>query len=274
VSEPIILVPLDGSEHALVALPVAKGLSEIEEATLHILHVTERKPPPTALLERLGLKPSELRGSAVHARIGEPAAAILDAARDTTARLIVMCTHTAPARRGKTLGSTAFGVLRDAPCPVVLVRPGRGLAAWHLHRVLLPHDGTPVTSTALQPAAELARRVGAELVVLHVAAPGAAAPPERGSLTAPLYLDQPQHEWPAWASEFLERIACVCSLSGLRVRLLLGHGNPAAEIVRVATEQSTDLIVLAWKGRWAGKRAAALKAVVRHAPCPTMIVRV
>ena len=90
----------------------------------------------------------------------------------------------------------------------------------------------------------------------------------------PFYLDQPQHEWPVWASEFLERLACICSLDGLRVRLLVGRGSPAAEIVRVATEQSTDLIVLAWRGRWAGKRAATLKAVVRQAPCPTVVVRV
>ena len=38
-SEPVILVPLDGSEQALAALPVAKVLGEIERAALHILHV-------------------------------------------------------------------------------------------------------------------------------------------------------------------------------------------------------------------------------------------
>jgi nucleotide-binding universal stress UspA family protein len=274
VSEPIILVPLDGTEDALIALPVAKALSDIEEATLHILHVAERKPPTLELLKRLGLEPADLHGSTVDVRTGEPAAAILEAGREATARLIVMCTQTAPKRRGRTLGGTAFGVLRDAPCPVVLVRPERGFHAWHLQRVLLPHDGTPVTSAAIPPATELARRVGAELVVLYVAAAGKAAPRERGSLTVPFYLDQPHHEWPAWASEFIERLACVCTLNSLRVRLLLGHGNPGAEIVRVATEQAADLIFLAWRGRWAGKRAATLKAVVRQAPCPTMIVRV
>jgi nucleotide-binding universal stress UspA family protein len=34
-------------------------------------------------------------------------------------------------------------------------------------------------------------------------------------------------------------------LVGLRVRLLLGRGEPQAEILRVAREQSADLIVLA-----------------------------
>ena len=43
-SEPVILVPLDGSEQALAALPVAKVLGEIERAALHILHVGEHEP--------------------------------------------------------------------------------------------------------------------------------------------------------------------------------------------------------------------------------------
>ena len=40
-SEPIILVPLDGTKQALAALPVAIVLGEIEQASLHILHVGE-----------------------------------------------------------------------------------------------------------------------------------------------------------------------------------------------------------------------------------------
>ena len=42
-SEPVILVPLDGSKQALSALPVAKVLGEIERAALHILHVGEHE---------------------------------------------------------------------------------------------------------------------------------------------------------------------------------------------------------------------------------------
>jgi hypothetical protein len=99
------------------------------------------------------------------------------------------------------------------------------------------------------------------------------APPLQRS-TAPYYLDQPQHEWPTWTSEFIERLACICPLRDLHVRLLLAHGNPGAEILRVAGEQSTDLLVLAWRGKWAGKRAETLKAIVREAPCPTMVVRI
>jgi len=274
VSQPVILVPLDGSENALAALLVAKGFAEIVGGTRHILHVADHKAPPVELLGRLGLTPAELRGATIEAKTGEPATMILDAAKEAKADLIVMCTHTAPAKPGQILGRTAFGVLRGASCPVVLVHPERGLHDWRLHRILLPHDGSPATSTALRSAGEFARRVGAELIVLLVAAAGAAKPAERGSLTTPFYLDQPQHEWPAWAREFIDRLACLCPLDDLRVRLILAHGSPEAEIVRVAAEQSADLVVLAWRGEWGPEHAATLKAVLRRAPCPMMVVRV
>ena len=153
------------------------------------------------------------------------------------------------------LGRTAMKVLHDAPCPMVLVPPERGATPWHLQHVLVPHDGTPTTSAALQPAAELAERGGAELLVAHVTNIRA-APAEPGSLTTPRYIDQPQHEWPAWTNEFLKRLACVCPLGHLHVRIFLAHGNPAAEILRLSERQSTDLIVLAWRGRWEAPRAA------------------
>ena len=148
------------------------------------------------------------------------------------------------------------------------------LHGWRLRRVLFPHDGSPAAAGAVRRAAEFARRAGAELLVLQVAVGGIPVPEERGSLTLPLYLDQPQHEWPTWVSEFIERLACVCPLAGLRVRLLLGRGEPAAEILRVVREESADLIVLAWKGNWAPEHAVTLKAVLREAPCPIMVVHI
>ena len=53
-SEPVILVPLDGSKQALSALPVAKVLGEIERAALHILYVGEREVSGEELRSQLG----------------------------------------------------------------------------------------------------------------------------------------------------------------------------------------------------------------------------
>ncbi len=268
----VILLPLDGSQPALNALPVAKVFAALEGAPVRILHVADRTPALAELAVQLGVPPSELRGASIEARRGEASATILRAAEEV-ARLVVLCTHTKPTQPAEILGATALAVLRKAACPVVLVNPGLELGAWSLRMVLVPHEGTPATSGALGPAAELARRAGAELLVLQVAAAGVGTPAEAGSLSPPVYLDQAQHEWPAWTGEFIARLACHCPLEGLRVRLLLGHGAPSQEILRVAQEQAADLIVLAWKGRWAPQHAETLKAVVREAPCPVMVLR-
>jgi nucleotide-binding universal stress UspA family protein len=261
-SDPVILVPLDGSEQALAALPVARALGEIERVVLHMLHVGGQ--------EAAGGAPV-IDGFTIDARIGAPATAILQAAGEMTPHLIVMCKHSG-GRRGKLIGSTAMKVLHDAPCPVVLIPPERGTTPWHLHHILVPHDGTPTTSAALPPAAELAQRARAELLVAHVTDHQAASA-EPGSLAAPRYVDQPQHEWPAWTSEFIQRLACVCPLGHLHVRINLSHGDPAAEILRLSERQSTDLIVLAWRGRWEAPHAATMKDILREARCPIMVVR-
>jgi nucleotide-binding universal stress UspA family protein len=53
-SEPVILVPLDGSEPALSALPVANALGAIRQAPLYVLQVGEPKPTGEELRNRLG----------------------------------------------------------------------------------------------------------------------------------------------------------------------------------------------------------------------------
>ena len=208
----------------------------------------------------------------IDVRVGTPAVEILQAAGEIKPRVIVMCKHSG-AERGKMLGSHG-----DESAPRRSLSCGAGPAGARCNtmasspHILVPHDGTPSTSAALQPAAELAKRGRAELLVLHVA-DTRAAPAELGSLTTPRYVDQPQHEWPAWSSEFVKRLASACPLGDLHVRLLLAHGNTAAEILRLSEKQSTDLIVLAWRGIWEAPRAATLKDILREALCPVMVVR-
>lgn len=269
---PIVLVPLDGSVPALSALPVAKAFAELQKATLHFVHITHETAPFIEMLPRLGLDARELRGAVLHIQTGEPAAEILQIARDHHCLLIVMCTHTAAAHSRPILGGTALAVLQGTLCPLVLVPPDRGLRPWSLRRILLPHDGTPTSSAAIRPAAELARLADAELNVLHVATSRTHPPLEHGSLTL-RYMDQPQHEWPGWAEEFIGRLSCVCPLDSLRVQMLLAHGEPGDEVVRVAADHSSDLIVLAWRGVWERPRALTIKSIVDHAACPVMIVR-
>jgi len=270
--KPTILAPLDGTPAAAAALPVARGLAALEDAVVQVMHVdgpAGTPPDPAAL----GISAEQLGGARLTTIEGEPAEQIVRVAVERMSRCIVLCTHTRPIPPPRALGHVTRQVLRTAPCPVLLVPPTRRAERWVPRRILLPHDGTPATAAALAPAADLAERAGAELHVVHIAAPTAATRTQPGTLRAPRYLDQPQHEWPAWAREFLERMAALGGRAALRLRLSITSGDPGREILRFAREHDADLVVLASSGHWEPARAAAIRAVIEGTERPILIVR-
>ena len=271
---PIVLVPLDGSVHATAALPVARVLAALKHATLHIVYVAEEPLPAQGLLQTLNLTPEQRRGTVVDQIVGPPAASIVRMANEQRSVLIVMCTHTDMTKPHDALGHVAEDVLRAAPCPVVLVRPERGLLPWTLHRILLPHDGTPTAAAAVSPAMDLVHQSGAALDVLHIVVPAASRPPEPGTLTMSRYADQPHYELPFWEGEFLDRMRAICPIPpSAHTRLFVRVGTPGEVITRFARDHASDLIILAWSGSIDAERARTFKEVIHRSPCPTIVLR-
>jgi nucleotide-binding universal stress UspA family protein len=270
---PLILVPLDGSAPARSALPVAHALAPALQASVHVLRVGAEPTPPGDALRALGLDSEQLRGAVLEQRTGDPAAEIVQAARERPRALIALCTCTGQARPSHVLGPVAERVLSESTVPIVFVPPARCGAAFQLRHLLLPHDGTPATSAADRPAAELANAARARLSVLHVAVPGAPLPAEPGSLPVGQYADQPQHEWPEWIDEFLARLTAYCPIDRALLRIHVAHGEPGSEILRFAERHDVDMIVLAFRGAFDAARAATIRSVLRQAACPVMIVR-
>ena len=81
---PVVLVPLDGSKSALCALPVARGLAALKQASVRILHVSGAPGPLGKTAATLGLAPADLRGATLEVRAGGAAEAILAAASAVT----------------------------------------------------------------------------------------------------------------------------------------------------------------------------------------------
>jgi nucleotide-binding universal stress UspA family protein len=267
-----VLVPLDGSVHATAAIPVARGLAKLLHATVVAVHVSDDALAPTALVERMKLSAEDVRGLVVERRPGAAAAVIVEEAAERHAAMIVMCPQIRTDLRSRTLGSVAEAVLRAARCPVVLVPSVRGRKDWALHQLLVPHDGTPTSAAAMGPATDLASRAAAELVVLHVATPGAEHPTEPGTLVFPRYVDHAHHEWPAWGREFLDRLCAVGGAKdGIEMRLAVAQGDAGAAIVDF--RRQSDLIVLGWRGALEPGRARTMRCVIRHSTCPVIVFR-
>ena len=136
-----ILLPTDFGPSCERAAEYAAGLAKALGASVHLLHVIEAPPikprswHSAAALDRryhegrarlASLASATLRAATdritLEVRTGTPAEAIVDAAIDYGADLIVM---SAPARNGVTnlrMRSVGESVLETAPCPVLQVR--------------------------------------------------------------------------------------------------------------------------------------------------------
>ena len=259
----VVLVLLDAPRTAAAALPVARTVARLHQATLHLVHSAARDGQPAELLMRLGLQADDLRGAILDAVADELPEALARLVRQEERATIVLAAGYRPELER---------LIRSPACPLILVPPDRRPEPWTLRRLLLLHDGTPSTSVAVRPAAELAHEAGAELLVLHVGDGSGHVPAEPGTLAVPRYLDQPQHEWPAWADEFLARLACFCPIDPGRIRLRLARGETALEILRLASQERSDLIVLAQDGADQSAGSGTLERILEESPCPVMLV--
>ncbi len=141
------------------------------------------------------------------------------------------------------------------------------MADWR--RICCAIDFSGCSRRAMEEAAALARRLGVELLVLHVRPPAHTtaatpfAPPQHA--TAPAG----EETLAAWTADAL-RLA-----PGLTTSVELS-GSPPEEIVRFAREFGCDLIVVGTHGRSGLGRLAlgsVAEAVVRTAGCPVLVVR-
>jgi nucleotide-binding universal stress UspA family protein len=269
-----IVLPLDGSLQAGVAFPVAKQLSLLYRATLRVGYAGKEQFDATNAASQLGLKTDEARGVVLEsARFGATGDELSQRLHELPRALLVISTALGPPARPNRFGTLTEAVLATRPAYSVLVNPEHCQESWNMRHILLAHDGTPVSEPAVAPAADLAQRAGAEVIALHVAARGEERPEARGSIAAPLYVDQPQHEWPAWAEEFMNRIVATGAVdSGVHFKLRVAGGQAGSELAHVARQRQIDLVVMAWHGHWAEHDDCATRVVVRNAGCPVMLV--
>jgi len=274
---PLVLVPLDGSAEAKQALPAARLFARLVGASIHVVHATDVPLTPKQLLQAVGLRRDETHDIVIDQVSGPAASAVVRLATEKRAMLIVMTTRGCTAYQGRTLRPVVEEIVLNAPCPVLLIRPElepRIAEMSDLRRILLPLDGAPSSAAVIGPALNLAAASHAELHILYVATQRE-RPVETGTLTTPRYVDQPQHEWPAWAKEFMSRFATLLGEWPLSTptRMALRRGDPAEAILRFADETDSDLIVLSWQGCLEPARAKVVKKVLENAPCPVLLLR-
>jgi len=107
-------------------------------------------------------------------------------------------------------------------------------------KILIAHENGPADEAILPHVAELAKRFGSTLLLLHVADGWAA----RNFNTLELAESEEMKEDRA----YLEKVAGRLRGNGLSVETKLALGNPPAEILKTAEGEHCDLIALAGHG--------------------------
>ncbi len=191
-----ILVPLDGSELAEAALPVAARLARSAGGTILLARVirapaeyeanlasTDAWIPParpeerdeaTAYLTRLaGWEVLAGIPTEIHIRPGPVAPLLLRLIRDEGVDFVVMTSHGRGGLSRWLMGSAATAVARESTAPVLVARanprftdplPAHGVSGTPF-RAIVALDGSTLAETAIQPAARL-------VVALSAAQPG------------------------------------------------------------------------------------------------------
>ncbi len=135
-------------------------------------------------------------------------------------------------------------------------------------KILAAYDGSEPAGHAYRFALDLAKRYGAELLVLAVARPP--EPPEDVETEAILENAEAHYK------ELFDSLKAEAAKEGLKPRFEVAAGHPANQIVYRAEQDGVDLIVVGHRGKGFFERllvGSVSKQVVTHAHCPVLVVR-
>ncbi len=141
-------------------------------------------------------------------------------------------------------------------------------------RICCPIDFSDASRAAMEVAGDLARRCGADLVLLHAYPVPGYTFPDGSVVASPKMMqelaDQAEKHLAAWRAD-AERI-----VGAPRVSVEKAVGEPAAEILAFAKGAGVDLLVLGTHGRTGLEHAlmgSVAERVVRRSRCPVLTVR-
>jgi nucleotide-binding universal stress UspA family protein len=143
----------------------------------------------------------------------------------------------------------------------------------HPKKILVPVDFSDCSHKATHYALAFAQQFQAKLVLLHVVEPMVV--PENILMAMP-ELPEAGGNWVQEAKTRLDQIASEDIPESIPVETHVQVGRPFHEITEAAKEHSVDLIVIATHGYTGLKHVlmgSTAERVVRHAPCPVLIVR-
>lgn len=291
-----VLVPLDGSPMAELALQPALALAAASEGEVILLRST--KPVYTMLPEYAGEYewswPIESYDEAHHAaeeylagltatvRVptaklrkqvvdGDEAGAIIGITEAEDVDLVVMTSHGRSGARRRLLGSVTERVLHHASCPVMVIR-----SPLPIENVLVTLDGSTLAEKALGPALFAARAFGAETTLLRVNPITPATDFDYGSQVAGEAEELVRRSAHEQAEAYLAYAARRIVHAGADVETAVIDGPIVDSILDHIEGNDVDLLVMTTHGRSGLKRwvyGSVTSKVMSGSRCSMLIIR-
>ena len=290
-----LLVPLDGSDLAELALPYAAEIAVGIESEVTLLHVSESTNPKEHRARQFYLQKiaestiqqarhgaTEATPKAMRTRpitlAGNAAREILDYVDREDIDLIVMGTHGRSGAKRWLMGSVANKVVRASRKPVVIVRsaavPADVSERGKLRKVLVPLDGSEESESVIPYVEDIGLRLKAEIALFQSVEQGYHVLDPEVNLQAPF---SPGEMEPllAKAEGDLDRAAKVLGDKGIATSTEVRIGEAAEEILAFAEEIGADLVAMSTHGRsgfgrWAFGSVA--EKVLQASASPIMLV--
>lgn len=267
-----IVLAYDGSPSADHAAELVASLHRPSSSVVTVVTVAPRDrddPPPRAEGDAVAARFRDA-GWAVDIRAlsGRPSDAIVDAANDVGANLVVVGDrgHSAIARL--MLGSTAAAVADQAPCAVLVAR------ASTIERIVLADDGSDAARLAGDFLAGSDLFTGSPVTVVTVARVD--DPILAGLYGDPGLFDAAEAAVDTRQADLWLQGDETAMRVGAPTRAVRLRGQPAAEILRYADEANTNLIVLGTRGETGITRillGSVARNVLLHASASILLVR-
>jgi len=270
-----ILVPLDGSKLSESAIPCALNLASrlaaetvLVEVTRHFALAAPGLPPATALAmqdEQLKRSQNYLeehsaafapRSVAIYTPLGRPTDEIPKLALEQGCNLIVMSSHGRDYLSRWLLGSVAEGVIRQAHCPVLLLRTP-AVERSLFRNIVVPSDGSKPSLAFL---ADLQNFLAPDGKITLLLSTGTSLSPELGAMES--YFEQIETE--------LRQL----EYKGTPYPVAVLKGEPASDILSWCENNACDLIAMSTHGRSGYRRfwlGSITEKVARHATCSVLV---
>jgi nucleotide-binding universal stress UspA family protein len=284
-----ILVLLDGSNLAEQAIPFAVAIARLTKAELILFRAAPSSQTAQAALgnaldeasDYLADIAARFQDSGVGLRAltsaAEPGEAIVSAINREAADMLAVTTHAPNGDQRLAWGPVVDRVLGETAVPVLLV-PSVSIVSWPADqpiRLAVPLDGSVLAEQAIGPAAELARALGATLVLIRAVEP-VTVPAGVYSTISENHLASITEERAAESRRYLGRIVRQLRSDGVLAEAEIRPGLAPTVIDTVVRDREALGIVMATHDE-GGLRGLLLgsvaNSVTRYAHVPVLLVR-